>query len=412
MTHSWLVFVESNTSGTGPLFAQAARKLGFQPVLLCKERSRYRWAQTDEIECHSISTDNMEELRACVKKLRSAAPIGGIVSSSEYFIETAAALAQAEGLPGGDPSVIARCRDKRRQRECLKSAGVPVPGFQFASSRQELAAAVSRPACPLVVKPAFGTGSIGVRLCRTAQEAYEHGAGLLERTVNERGAAVDPAVVVEDYLQGPEYSVELMGHSVIGITRKLLSPEPLFVEVGHDFPAEISDHQKTQLAEAAQQALAAIGLDWGPSHVELRVTPEGSTIIEINPRLAGGFIPELVRRAHDIDLIEHTLRLAAGQNPALTQNVSCYASIRFILAPAEGVLEQVDGVEEARTVPGVCDIEFYREWGADLSLHGDFRDRIGHVIAAGKTFDSSATAAATAHRMLRVRVSKCKIQVA
>ena len=45
-------------------------------------------------------------------------------------------------------------------------------------------------------------------------------------------------VLIEEYLQGPEYSVEIFGGEIIGITRKYLSREPYFVEIGHDFPAQ------------------------------------------------------------------------------------------------------------------------------------------------------------------------------
>jgi biotin carboxylase len=128
-------------------------------------------------------------------------------------------------------------------------------------------------------------------------------------------------------------------------------------------------------------------------------------VIEINPRLAGGFIPELVRQATGIDLIEQTLLAAVGRSLPLRPTHLQHASIRFVLTPACGVLEAVEGLDEARAMPSVTDVEFYRRVGDQLCIHGDFRDRVGHVIALDQSFDRSALAAENARQTIRLRVA-------
>jgi biotin carboxylase len=405
MTSDRLLLIESNTSGTGRLFVQRAQQLGYRPLLISEDVSRYPWVQEHAVEFRRAATDDDRALRACVAELRADAPIAGIFSSSEYFIEAAARLASSEKLPGADPYAIVICRDKRRQRRRLKDASILVPAFSCAMTHTDVVGAINEQCCPLVVKPAFGTGSVGVQLCRTTDQVFEHATKLLARTVNERGAAIEPAILIEEYLQGPEYSVETFGTHVIGITRKWLSPEPLFVESGHDFPADLPDEIATRIAETARRALATVGLHWGPAHVELRLTERGPAVIEINPRLAGGFIPELVRHAQGIDLIKQTLQAVVGRPPLLLPLYSRHASIRFILARRPGVLEGVEGMDEARRISGVCDLQLYRRPGDRLSIHGDFRDRIGHVIAADKSIDRSAATAEEALQTLRLRVA-------
>lgn len=401
------VFIESNTSGTGRLFAAAAQRLGYQPVVLAELPARYPWLAEDAVQYRQLPTNDFGALRNCLADLRATAPIAGIFSSSEYFIEAAARLAQAEGLPGADPDAIAICRDKRRQRTYLRDAGVLVPQFSPASSLDDVLTALENRSYPLVVKPAFGTGSVGVRLCANREAVLAHSAQLFERKVNERGSPIDSSILIEDYLHGPEYSVEVFGLETLGVTRKMLSPEPLFVEVGHDFPAPIPRDSAERLSSVARRALVAVGLCWGPAHIELRMTPRGPAIVEINPRLAGGFIPELVRRATGIDLIEQTLLAAARCEPVLRATCARHASIRFILPPAEGVFARAEYPEPVRASEGICDLQIYPKIGDRLRIHGDFRDRIGHVLAVAENACASAAAADATRDGLILEVSEC-----
>ena len=91
----------------------------------------------------------------------------------------------------------------------------------------------------MVVKPADGTGSRGVRLCPRHAEVRRHTAGLLAQGRDERGQPTLPAVLVEEYVAGPELSVETFGTGVVGVTAKYLGAAPWFVESGHDYPATV-----------------------------------------------------------------------------------------------------------------------------------------------------------------------------
>ncbi|HEX8245935.1 MAG TPA: ATP-grasp domain-containing protein, partial [Longimicrobium sp.] len=149
------------------------------------------------------------------------------------------------------------------------------------------------------------------------------------------------------------------------------------------------------LTDAVTRATELLGLGWGPLHWELRVRDGRAYAIEVNPRLAGGFIPELVRNAQGIDLIRETIRLVVGLEPEVGAVRHRHASIRFLFPPAQGRLEAVEGMDDALAQSGVVDVQLYRQRGDDIAVHGDFRDRIGHVVACA---DASADACAAAER--------------
>lgn len=377
-----LALVESNTTGTGRLFAAAARARGARPVLISSEPHRYPWAAADAVDVVRADTSDVAALsRAC----RSAA---GVLSSSEYFVEMAARVAARLGLPGPDPHAVARCRDKRVQRAVLRGAGAPIPRFAPARS----AAAALDVACdlgyPVVCKPADGTGSRGVRLCSDAAALSTHAAALLGEGRDERGRPTLPWVLVEEHVGGPEVSVETFGDRVVAVTDKHLGPLPTFVEHGHDVPSTLGPDLVADAAETALAAVAALSLGWGPAHTEIRLAPAGPVVIEVNPRLAGGHIPVLVRLATGFDLVEATVGAALGDPDPL--GAGCEqsvrpgaASIRFLVAQHAGSVTRVTGQAAATAVAGVVDVALSVAPGDRVGGTGGFLDRVGWVVATG-----------------------------
>jgi biotin carboxylase len=398
------VLVESNTTGTGPRFAAAAANLGLRPVLLTSDPARYPWVEQNDVATETVDTQDRDALLAACRRLAGGECVAGIWSSSEYFIATAADLARELGLPGPDPEAVASCRDKGIQRALLAAAGVAQPRFRLAGSAAEAVAAAADLGLPVVVKPVFGTGSLGVRLCADTGEVENGAAAILAQRVNERGIPLPPRLLVEEWVMGPEVSIETFGREVVGFTRKHLGDPPFFVEVGHDFPAPLPAAEERALTEMAARVLEALGLGWGPAHLEVRRTAEGPSLIEVNPRLAGGFIPELVRLATGVELIGETIAAACGREVRPARAAHRAASIRFLLAPAEGRLAAVDHWEAATAEEGVADLQLYVQPGGSVARRGDFRDRIGHVIACASTATGSGQAAERARNRLRIAI--------
>lgn len=404
MTAPWMAFIESNTSGTGRLFARAAAAQGFRPILLSADPSRYPYVAEDGISVVTIDTQDEPALLDRCRRLADAGGLAGVCSSSEYFIATAAGLAAQMGLSGPRRAAIEDCRDKYVQRQRLAEAGVGGPAFRAAERVEEAVAAAEALGYPVVVKPTGGSGSVGVRLCGDAGDVRAHAAALLQQGRNERGLPTAQRILVEDLAIGPEFSVEVFDGAVIGITQKYVSPPPYFIEVGHDFPATLPPATEQAIHQTVQRSLDALGLRWGAIHVELRTTAAGPWIIEVNPRLAGGFIPELVRLACGVDLIAATIQRVSGQAPRLERTQRAYAAIRFLLLEQNGTLEQIDGLDEAARVPGVVAATRYPRASDRVALQGDFRDRAGHVLACADTPEAARAAADAGHAAIRLIV--------
>jgi argininosuccinate lyase len=399
-----LVLVESNSTGTGRLFAARARRLGVEPVLYCADPGRYRFAELDGVARVSVDTAARDELLDRIRAARR--PPAGITSSSEYYVAIAARIAADLGLPGPNPDAVLNCRDKLRQRTALARHGVAVPRFAAAATPGEAAAAADRIGYPVVVKPVEGTGSVGVRRCADRSEVLAHGHDLLAATRNERGLPVPGEILVEEYADGAEFSVETFGARPVVVVAKHLGAPPHFVETGHDVPAAVTRRDGEALRELAVAALDALRLDFGAAHVEIRMTASGPRVIEVNPRLAGGMIPELVRAATGIDLITAQLRAVLGRDVGdLAPDRHRHACLRFLTTERAGTVVADPAVRRrAAQVPLISNIQLYKDDGERVAPAVDFRDRLGHVLGVSGRAEDSRAATAVALDRLRTLV--------
>lgn len=384
-----LVFLESNTTGTGMLALRTATRLGFAPVLVCRDPGRYAGADATGVPIVVCDTEDDTAVLAAVREAAAGRALAGATTTSDFFLEHTARLAQSLGVPGHAPRTAAVCRDKSRTREALRDAGVPQPAHAVVEDIDAVAEAVAHVGLPCVVKPVDGSGSQHVRWCADAADAAAHAGRILAVTENVRGQASPGKALVEEFVSGPEYSVEMFctgGEAVsVGVTRRTTTPLPYFVETGHVFPAGLSPAREAEITEAARQALKAVGFERGPAHVEARLTPDGPVVIEINGRLAGGMIPELVRAATGTDLLDQQIRAATGLPVQLEPSRSRHAGLRFLTAPDTGRLTAVTGVEAALRVPGVESVTVTAGPGRAVRPPRDAYDRLGHVIAVGDT---------------------------
>jgi biotin carboxylase len=404
MTGPWIAFVESNTTGTGREFCSAAITLGLRPVVLARDGGRYPWVADDQVALRVTDTGDLAAVLDACARLADDGGLAGVASSSDHFVATAARAAARLGLPAPDADAVTRCRAKDLQRAALRAAGVLVPAFAVAEDGPGAERAAASIGYPVVVKPVTGSGSVGVRLCRDAGETRRHAAGLLARASDERGTPVPQRVLVEAAVSGPEFSVETFDGAVVAVVAKHLGPEPHFVETGHDLPAVLAADAEGRLGDTARQALTALGLGWGAAHTELRLSPAGPVVIEVNPRLAGGMIPVALRAATGVDLVAATVARAAGVQPAPGTPGAGHAAIRFVLAGRDGRVTAVRGLAGAAAAPGVVTATATTAVGREIRRTGSFLDRVACVVATGSDAPRAALRAEEAARLVRVEI--------
>ena len=113
-----------------------------------------------------------------------------------------AILGQA-GIPytGSEVLASALAMDKLRTKYVFEGCGLPTPAFRAMTSVSEAEDIVTALGAPLSVKPAHEGSSIGIRKVSSAAELAE---------AYEAAARLDDLVLVEQWIEGPEFTVSLL----------------------------------------------------------------------------------------------------------------------------------------------------------------------------------------------------------
>jgi biotin carboxylase len=267
---------------------------------------------------------------------------------------------------------------------------------------------------PLIVKPARGTASFGVMRLERASEADDawRRIGALQAD-RDRGHVHHGGFVVEEYVDGPEYSVEAFTfsgrHVVIAVTEK----ETLgAVEIRHAMPARLEPGVERNIVDCVTRFLDTIGLRHGPSHTELRVSPAGPRIIESHNRVGGDRISELVHAAYGIDVDTYAVGWPFRLVDELTQRPAPLqaAATRFLSGPP-GVVTAVDGADEVLAHPDVVALDVTVAPGDDLRPLSDSWDRPGQVVVTGRSTGEAIATCEDLARRIRLTTRADAIRV-
>ncbi|HZB51152.1 MAG TPA: ATP-grasp domain-containing protein, partial [Mycobacteriales bacterium] len=213
--------------------------------------------------------------------------------------------------------------------------------------------------------------------------------------------------LVEEYLRGPEFSVETLTvhgeHHVVGVTRKLLGPLPHFVEQGHLF-GEPDTAGTRQVAALAVELLDAVGYQCGPAHTEVILTADGPRIVESQARLGGDKIPDIVELATGLDLRREIFAALAGRTPRPAP-ARAVGHIAYLSLPP-GVLRSVSGVDEARALDFVHTVSFPFSVGDVIPPTVDSKTRHGFVILTGADTAQALARADQVRGLIQVEVTR------
>ena len=283
--------------------------------------------------CTVVNTQDAGEMLVEARLLAERFRIDGVLSFDEARIEATAELATALGLPSSGVAAVTRCRDKWQTRQALHTAGVPQAASVPVGSLAEARRAAARIGYPVVLKPRALAASFGVVRVDTPgqlEASYRHARDV---TLPEANVSFDDGVLVEEYLDGPEISVDCacFDGSVVPVTvaRKQSGFAPSFEETGHVVDASDPLQHDASLADVLARAHAAVGFHTGTTHAELRVTRGGFKVVEINARLGGDLIPYLGQLASGVDLSLAASAIACGRTPDLSPSLRRVAAIRF-----------------------------------------------------------------------------------
>lgn len=297
-----------------------------------------------ELPFHPVDLADTAGVREILSRLASERDLAGVVTSEGHYLRAVAECSAYLGLPGAlSVEAARRGENKLLARRCYELSGVRGPRFTAAVSAHDAVAEARRIGWPVVVKPANDSNSRLVQLCRNRDDVEAAFAAIAKIEFNLGGQRLAPEVLIEEYIDGPEYSVELfVDHgavTIVGVCEKALGPAPFFVEVGHAVPAAVSTQLEKELRDTAQAAVEALGADQCVAHAELRVRGGKAFVIEVNLRVAGGRLADLVQTVTGWDLPSVALDIATGCAPSRASEPQAKVGVyHCLIADAPSIL--------------------------------------------------------------------------
>ncbi|MHA4774222.1 ATP-grasp domain-containing protein [Streptomyces sp. MSC1_001] len=405
-----LLVIESWVGSMSRLLPRAIREGGHEFTFVTRDLHHYlRAAPADGphplLAARNIITADTNDPDALLSRLRGLhAVLGfdGVLSSCDYYLPVVARVAERLGLPGPATDAVEGACRKDLTRLLLADAAVPGPRYAVCADPAEAADAAGGIGYPLVVKPVDLCAGMLVRKVRDERELADACRALADFPVNARGQDRAPVLLLEELLTGPEVSVETVSHRgathVVGVTDKSIGGAPAFIETGHMFPAALAPADTAAAVDTALAAVRALGLDDLVCHTEIKLTPDGPRVVEVNPRPAGNRITELVRHVTGVDLAAAAVDVALGRTPDLTARPTGVrsAAIAFLLPDTAGTLAAVEGADALRDRPDVRELTL-AEPGRTVRPAASNNEYLGHVM----TVDTEGSGArATAETLL------------
>jgi biotin carboxylase len=346
-----------------------------------------------------------------VEELRRLAPTG-MLSLSDRLGMMMARVAVALGLEFHSPVVADRLFDKLRQREALLAGGIACPAFRgvrAGAGPADIEALATRIGFPSVIKPRQGSASRDAYRVRDREDLArllaaggplqdEKGGMILEGYLpspDHRVSRFAPIVSVESYVSGGE-----LHH--FAVTGRLPFADP-FRETGAVLPSDLPADLARVAETTAAAAISALGATYGCFHTEMKFTPDGPRIIEVNGRIGGG-IPEMVELAGGNEsILRLAMELALGVSRHVQPRYSRIGWWRAVTPPiSANRIEAITGLEKLKNLSGVDHVIVNRGAGEAVDWRQGYRDFVVQVYGSGGDYDEVENQCASVDRAVSV----------
>jgi hypothetical protein len=271
-----------------------------------------------------IATADARRLVDLAMAVHRREPLAGIATFGEALIGVQAQAQRLAGLPGNPVEAVRVAQSKLDQRRRLRDAGVETLRFHELFDEADIPAAAAAVGFPAVLKPVRGAASFLVSKVRDEDQLRQRLRAARASVGKSPLIDPEPLFLLEELLEGDYWydepglgdycSVESLvedGRTThVAITDKLPLYEG-FVEAGDIVPSALPSERQRQVLAHTDRIIEAVGIRWGATHTELKLTPRGPACIELNARL-GGATGHFVRGATGTDIAVDVLRLALG----------------------------------------------------------------------------------------------------
>ncbi|HDR7386465.1 biotin carboxylase [Bacillus toyonensis] len=379
-----IVFIETNKSGSSREAIKAAEKLNFFTVLLTK-KTKFINERTIFPDVHQmIFTDinDYDNIITTIEKLnKSGKNIKGIFSFIDPYVYMAARLSEKFCSNIVSTKAIHHMENKILTRNVLKDLPISL-NYSIYKPTESLSSFFKKNNkinFPLIVKSPKSTGSKDVLLVKNKDQLILSIQSLLNKLPNEE-------ILLEEYIDGPQYLVEILVQDgkvhIIAVIEQEITFFERFIVTGYSLLGRVEKRLYNSLFNAINSVIQAFNMKNGACHLELRRIDNVWKLIEINPRISGGAMNDIIEIGHGINLVQETIRLMLGNKPSLVKKHYKYVYAHYLTVKSTGKLIRVTGKNRSSKYPGVEKVFIKPKKGTTLKPPTSMGHRCGYVLAA------------------------------
>lgn len=361
-----------------------AKSLGHEVVLIDKNPNSYAFRLANYSE--GVDVADSDGALEVARKYK----IDAIIPMNDFSVLTASYVARELGLVGNSLESALLATNKAKMKNRWLESGVPTARFVTASTLEEAYAVVDDFGCwPLIFKPADsrGGGSRGVSKVENqgqVGEAFRFAQSFFQ----------DPTVIIEEFVDGIEHSVEMIVYKgqpfVLAVSDKEKTPPPHRVDKSVLYPTIFTGDELKNIEDNAIAAIKALGIEYGGVQVEMCTTRKGSRIFEIGARCGGGGTPDPITTfVSGVPMFEEVVRIALGDPPKRTVPIHSRGCVYRFLTPKPGRIKGVHGIDEVKKWDNVLDCDSIVRAGDAIRPVKTGLDRAGFVITGAETRDEA-----------------------
>ncbi|MCF6296424.1 MAG: ATP-grasp domain-containing protein [Flavobacteriaceae bacterium] len=353
---------------------EAAKELGLRVIVLDVSDNPPGKNLADYF--YKVKGDDYES----TKEIALKHEVSGIVTSQmEKPMRLMAKLAKDLGFIFHSPAVTEKSLDKWLMKQAFIENNVPcAKGRLFNNNEEIIPKDIVDLMFPVIIKPKYGTSSQGVRKIDKFEDIFKY------RTIAESFSRTGE-VIIEEYLDGPEYSVETITFkgktTIVQYTEKFITPFPCTVEMGHLQPALLTGEEKKEIGKIVINAVNAVGIDNSASHTEVKLTKDGPKLVEIGARLGGDYISSyLVLHSCGVNMDKAAIQVALGIEPDLKPTMNQYSYIKYLQLPEGKKIKKIGNWKKIFLEPNVVFADVAVGQGEIIQKITESSKRHGFVI--------------------------------
>ena len=230
------------------------------------------------------------------EEFKSLGSFEGVISCHEPSVEIADELSLMLNLDTTNlPTTSTARHEKLLMQETIAKAGLRhIKSFFATDSKIALKYIEQNFQFPILLKPDRSSASVGVTVCNNAAEVQESfgtwiGADLAIASGYIGLTGIVDGLVVQEFLTGEEYVVNVVSRNGKHVVTDMWRKHTVGKDRLYDRETLCSSSEKhPNIVSYVCDVLVALGIDHGPTHVEIMLTKEGPTLIELGTRISGG----------------------------------------------------------------------------------------------------------------------------